>query len=263
MHEITRGWAAGIAGALLVTSLAACGATDDTADAPKSDVPTTTVSFASPPDGAEIAGSVAVEMVADGVTIEPAGEVHDGAGHFHVLADDGCNAAGEAIAKDADHVHFGKGQTEGRIYLSPGTHHLCLQVGDGIHHTLDLTDTVTVDVGVRSEGDWCGVITEVDSLFDAADEAGDDFAAGQVMYEGTQRLVDQLKDGIDQTPEAVHADITESLRFLDAITTAYVKAATIEDAEAALGPIFAGANVGQHPAGDRWILDTCSVDIND
>jgi hypothetical protein len=29
-------------------------------------------------------------------------------------------------ARDADHVHFGGGQSEGTIYLEPGVHELCL-----------------------------------------------------------------------------------------------------------------------------------------
>ena len=41
---------------------------------------TPTASFNSPTDGATIAGDVAVEMTADGITIEEAGEAREGAG---------------------------------------------------------------------------------------------------------------------------------------------------------------------------------------
>lgn len=45
-----------------------------------------------------------------------------------------CGGAGDAgevhqvpsEARDADHVHFGGGQSEGTIYLEPGVHELCL-----------------------------------------------------------------------------------------------------------------------------------------
>ena len=130
------------------------------------------MSFSKPADGAHIAGGVLVEMAADGITIEPAGEVHEGAGHFHVIADDGCVDPGAAVPKDADHIHFGKAQTSGTIYLGPGEHELCLQTGDGAHVALEPTDRITVDVGVRDRDEWCAVTKEVDDLFLTADTAG-------------------------------------------------------------------------------------------
>lgn len=48
--------------------------------------------------------------------------------------------------RDTDYVHFGRGQSDGTVYLEAGTHELCLQVGDGTHVALDVTDTVTVEV---------------------------------------------------------------------------------------------------------------------
>lgn len=141
--------------------LAACGDSD----------PEPSATFSAPTDGATIAGGVALTMAAEGITIEEAGEVHDNAGHFHVIADAGCLTAGTAVPKDADHVHFGKGQSEGTIYLEPGSHELCLQVGDGVHAALDLTDTVTVDVGISDRDQWCTVVDEADGLFDANDDA--------------------------------------------------------------------------------------------
>lgn len=262
MHKITRTCAFGLASALLIAGLAACGDDDDTVDQETNEESAVSVSFASPVDGAAIAGSVLVEMVADGVTIEPAGDVHEGAGHFHVLADAGCAATGEAIAKDADHVHFGKAQTEGRIYLGPGEHELCLQVGDGAHHALDVTDTVTVNVGVRSEDDFCAVAKEVDEQFIAMDALGEDFAASQIAHEGVGRLLAQLQAGLGYTPEEVRADLSESFTFLTALSSAFTESATIEEAEAKLGPIYEGANAGQHPAGDAWLHDTCGIEVN-
>ncbi|MGH3370831.1 MAG: hypothetical protein ACRDPR_12610 [Nocardioidaceae bacterium] len=45
------------------------------------------VAFSQPADGADLAGGVVVAMTADGLTIEEAGTVHGGAGHFHVIAE--------------------------------------------------------------------------------------------------------------------------------------------------------------------------------
>jgi hypothetical protein len=104
------------------------------------------VAFSTPVDGAAVSNPVHVAFTATGFTLEPAGEVHEDAGHLHVMVDRPCVAAGETIPKDAQHLHFGKGQTSGLIDLTAGKHTLCLQAGDGAHTALDLTDEITVTV---------------------------------------------------------------------------------------------------------------------
>ena len=118
---LTRGGAVVFTAALVI---AACG--DDDTVGP-------TAAFAEPADSAAVHGAVQLAMTADGITIEEAGDARAGAGHFHVIADAGCLEAGTAIGKDADHVHFGGGQTETTIELAPGTHTLQLLLGDWKH----------------------------------------------------------------------------------------------------------------------------------
>lgn len=147
---MTRATLVRVGPALAALSLlaAACGRTDNaastttTADAAGE----ASAAFAAPTNGGSVSNPVAVEFSVEGFTLEPAGEVHEGAGHLHVMVDVPCLAAGEAIPKDAQHVHFGKGQTEGAIDLAAGEHTLCLQAGDGSHTALDLTDEITVAV---------------------------------------------------------------------------------------------------------------------
>ncbi|MEX2659356.1 MAG: DUF4399 domain-containing protein [Acidimicrobiales bacterium] len=105
-----------------------------------------TASFTVPDDEATVARRFSVAMAADGVEIEPAGEVRDGAGHFHVMVDTDCVEAGEAIPKDDEHLHFGGGQLEAQLFLEAGEHELCLQVADGAHVALPITDEITVTV---------------------------------------------------------------------------------------------------------------------
>src|ERR1044071_1805722 len=105
---------AALAGAALSLALfaAACGDDSPTpvVGAPPTSAVTTpaatgpAVRFVEPVDRSELAGSVHLVMEATDFTIEPAGDVHAGAGHLHVIADKGCVATGTAIPKDADHV---------------------------------------------------------------------------------------------------------------------------------------------------------------
>ena len=105
------------------------------------------VAFVSPKDAATVSAPVAVEMLAaPTITIEEAGEVREGAGHFHIMVDTDCVAAGQLIPADDGHLHFGDGSTKTELELEPGEHTLCLQAGDGAHTAFGLTDEVTITV---------------------------------------------------------------------------------------------------------------------
>jgi hypothetical protein len=237
-----------VAALALTAGLAACGDDDDAS-----------ASFTTPDDGAQVAGGVDVELTADGITIEEAGEVREGAGHFHVLADDGCTATGEAISKDADHVHLGKGQSEGTIYLELGSHELCVQVGDGEHHALDVTDTLTVEVGVEDLDQWCEVVEEVDGLFDDADNSDDDFATKQGAYENIRRLMSQLQGQMELVDADQRDVVTKSINTAATIAEVLATSADLAEAEAALVPIFEGPD--DMEAGAPWIEERCGVEI--
>lgn len=104
------------------------------------------VGFVEPDDGATVTSPVRVVMEAEGITIEPAGEVNEGAGHFHIMIDVGCVEPGVEIPADDQHVHFGDASTEASLELMPGEHTLCLQAGDGLHNALDATNEITITV---------------------------------------------------------------------------------------------------------------------
>ena len=104
------------------------------------------VRFTEPADGAEVIGAVTVKMAATDFTIEPAGEVKPGAGHFHIMVDTDCITPGQVIPKDDKHMHYGMGQTETELTVTAGDHTLCLQAGDGAHTALDLTHKISIKV---------------------------------------------------------------------------------------------------------------------
>ena len=110
---------------------------------------TPSVRFDQPADGATVTSPVEVVMTATGLVVEPSGEVNDGSGHFHILVDTDFTPAGEVIATDEQHLHYGNGQTVISLELEPGEHTLRLQFADGLHTALDgeqYRDTITVVV---------------------------------------------------------------------------------------------------------------------
>lgn len=87
-------------------------------------------------DGDTVDSPVTVQWGAENFTIEPAGEVKEGAGHLHIMVDVDCVAAGQIVPADDNHLHYGKAQTEATLELTPGEHTLCLQAADGAHAAL-------------------------------------------------------------------------------------------------------------------------------
>ena len=110
---------------------------------------TPSVRFEQPADGATVTSSFEVVMAAAGLVVEPSGEVNDGAGHFHILVNTDFTPTGEIIPDDAQHLHYGQGQTTVTLDLEPGEHTLRLQFADGLHTALEgdqYRDTITVVV---------------------------------------------------------------------------------------------------------------------
>ena len=65
--------------------------------------------------------------------VAPAGADKPLTGHHHLIIDAPLPPMDEEIPSDHNHLHFGKGQTETRITLPPGTHTLQLLLGDQNH----------------------------------------------------------------------------------------------------------------------------------
>ena len=96
------------------------------------------VYIVSPKDGATVGQSVTVVFGLKGMGVAPAGVKKEGTGHHHLLVDvKDLPAAGQPIPLDDNHLHFGKGQTETTLKLSPGTHTLQLEMGDENHVPFD------------------------------------------------------------------------------------------------------------------------------
>ena len=107
------------------------------------------VFFTSPSDGASVTSPVKFTMGAENFIVEPAGTVRPGAGHLHIIVDADAVPVGQVVPKDEKHNHYGQGQKEAELTLSPGTHTLYLQATDGAHVVLagaGMTQKITVTV---------------------------------------------------------------------------------------------------------------------
>ena len=88
----------------------------------------------SPLDGAVVSNPVTVRFGLSGMGVAPAGTDRSNTGHHHLLIDlDDVPALDKPLPADAQHVHFGGGQTETTIELTPGKHTLQLLLGDMSH----------------------------------------------------------------------------------------------------------------------------------
>ena len=110
------------------------------------------VYFIAPQNGAKVHSPVTIKFGLKGMGIAPAGIKFDNTGHHHLLVDtDVSELKLDAPMPATDKiVHFGKGQTETTLTLTPGKHTLQLGFADYLHQSFDppLTSkkiTITVD----------------------------------------------------------------------------------------------------------------------
>jgi Domain of unknown function (DUF4399) len=110
------------------------------------------VYFIAPQNGAKLHSPVTIKFGLKGLGIAPAGIKFDNTGHHHLLIDtDLSELKLDAPMPATDKIlHFGKGQTETTLTLTPGKHTLQLVFADYLHQSFDppLTSkkiTITVD----------------------------------------------------------------------------------------------------------------------
>jgi len=106
------------------------------------------VSFLVPANGAQVKSPVAVQFAVEGMEILPAGTPGKATGHHHVLVNQGPFTFGQVIPADETHIHFGKGQTEALLDLSPGKYTLTMQFADFLHRSYGEAMAASVDIEV-------------------------------------------------------------------------------------------------------------------
>lgn len=99
------------------------------------------VYFVNIEDGAVLTSPFKVVFGLSGMGVAPAGVEKEKTGHHHLLIDrpalgetaDGASELDYNLPADEHHIHFGGGQTETMVELSPGPHTLQLVMGDLNH----------------------------------------------------------------------------------------------------------------------------------
>lgn len=131
---------------LLLTSLGAVAAGSQVSKAPEG----ARAYFIAPLDGATVGKTFKVVFGLSGMGIAPAGVVRENTGHHHLLIDmDTMPSMTASLPATEQIVHFGAGQTETTLTLSPGKHTLQLLLGDHLHTPHDkpvLSDKITITV---------------------------------------------------------------------------------------------------------------------
>lgn len=133
---------------IVALALQSCGGRDDADTQPAAEPPApaapvamprtpappgATVFFITPMDGNTVSSPVAVKFGISGMAVAPAGDATPNSGHHHLLVDAELGDPTLPVPSDANHLHFGKGQTETELELEPGTHRLQLVLGDANH----------------------------------------------------------------------------------------------------------------------------------
>ena len=128
-----RTFTATIVGLLLSLALSTAFAQTAATGGPTPSPPGASAYFVDLKDGATIGPTTTVHFGLHGMGVAPAGSDKANSGHHHLLIDTDLPPLDQPIPNDENHMHFGAGQTEVDLTLTPGPHTLQLLLGDKNH----------------------------------------------------------------------------------------------------------------------------------
>jgi hypothetical protein len=91
------------------------------------------VYFSNITSGDKVSTPVTLLFGSANINITTAGKYEPNTGHHHLLIDSELPPMNQVFPADEQHIHFGGGQLETTIELTPGEHTLQLLLGDGNH----------------------------------------------------------------------------------------------------------------------------------
>lgn len=107
------------------------------------------VYFISPKNGEPVTSPLKVVFGLKGMGVAPALVEKENTGHHHLIVDSPLPPMDQPIPKNPHYRHFGGGETETTLELSPGKHTLQLLLGDFNHIPHEppvLSAKITIDV---------------------------------------------------------------------------------------------------------------------
>jgi Domain of unknown function (DUF4399) len=114
--------------------VAACGSAYGQArGGPTPSPPGAAVYFVDVKDGATLPPKPTIHFGLRNMGVTPAGVERENSGHHHLIIDVPTPPLDRPIPNDFNHLHFGAGQTEAEVTLTPGKHTLQLLLGDKDH----------------------------------------------------------------------------------------------------------------------------------
>ena len=113
-------------------------------------------------NGATIPEKTTIHFGLHGMGVAPAGSEKANSGHHHLLIDTDLPPLDESIPADPNHLHFGAGQTEAEVTLTPGDHTLQLLLGDKDHIPHNppvMSERILVHVTAAGQPATAGTVT--------------------------------------------------------------------------------------------------------
>ena len=130
------GWITPHVVAMLFVAFASCGVVfsqGQRTGGPTPSAPGAEVYFIDLKDGMTVPAKLKIYFGLRNMGVAPAGSERENSGHHHLLVDTELPPLDQPIPNDFNHLHFGAGQTEAIVTLSPGRHTLQLLLGDENH----------------------------------------------------------------------------------------------------------------------------------
>jgi Domain of unknown function (DUF4399) len=123
-----------VAALILAAPLASTAQTPAPASERTASPPGAEVYIIAPRDGARVSNPVLVQFGLKGMGVAPAGMKAENTGHHHLLIDTNAPVNMAVPLPATENIrHFGKGQTEASLTLTPGKHTLQLLFADQNH----------------------------------------------------------------------------------------------------------------------------------
>jgi len=132
MTRVGIGCAAMMSAQVLLAGLVS-GAQAQTKGGPTPSAPGAAVYFVDIKEGATLPTKPTIHFGLRNMGVAPAGADRPNSGHHHLIVDAPTPAPDRPIPNDFNNLHFGAGQTEAEVTLTPGKHTLQLVLGDKDH----------------------------------------------------------------------------------------------------------------------------------